>query len=292
MRESWLKTQGLGATGRQLRNVFSSPTAKIGGTLLLFQLVMLMAAVTWQPTGTAISSNFLAPPSVSEPLGTDHLGRSVLERVVAGSPNVLGVSLASALTAVLLGVTLGGLLAYRGGILDLVVMRLVDLLLSFPLILAALLGAAILPRGYLSLYAIVVAVLTPGVTRVSRAIVADTLSRDFVTTAVLRGEAMSSILVREVLPSATGPLLVEFAIRWNLALLLIASLNFLGVGVQPPTADWGLMIFEARAQLTIAPWIAVVPAIALASLAVAINFSADGLSLALTRRHTPGRVLR
>jgi peptide/nickel transport system permease protein len=125
--------------------------------------------------------------------------------------------------------------------------------------------------------------------RVARAVFLDILSRDFVTAARLRRESAASILAREALPSAVGPLLVEFAVRWNFAVILIASLSFLGVGVQPPTPDWGLMLFEARGDLLIAPWTAIVPAVALAGLAVAINFTADGFSSAFSDpSHAPG----
>jgi peptide/nickel transport system permease protein len=163
-------------------------------------------------------------------------------------------------------------------------MRFVDVMLSFPIILVALLTAAILPSGYLSLYFVTSLVLVFPATRVARAVFADIFARDFITAAVLRREAAVSVIAREALPNSTGPLFVEFAVRWNFAVILIASLSFLGVGVQPPTADWGLMLFEARTDLLIAPWIAIVPAVALAILTIAINFTADGLSAGFADR--------
>jgi len=168
----------------------------------------------------------------------------------------------------------------------------VDIMLSFPIILVALLGASLLPSGYLSLYIVVSAVLAWPAIRVARAVFADVLSRDYITAAVLRGESVASVVTREALPNATGPLLVEFALRWNFAVILIASLSFLGVGVQPPTPDWGLMLFEARNELLITPWVAIAPALALASLAIAINFVADGLAAAFAQRTSVARADR
>jgi peptide/nickel transport system permease protein len=247
-------------------------------------LLLMLTALIWRPSPSAMSSDLESPPSFHHLLGTDHLGRDILQRVVAGSPYVLSVSFAAAVSAVALGAALGAWVAYRSGLVDLVLMRIWDLALSFPLILTALLGAAILPHGYLALYIVVTAVHIPGATRVCRAIFADGLSRDYVTAAVLRGESFSSIIVREALPNAVTPLAVEFAVRWNYALILIASLNYLGVGVQPPTPDWGLMLFEGRGEFVVAPWVGIPAAVALATLAVGINFTADGLASAVAHR--------
>jgi peptide/nickel transport system permease protein len=137
-----------------------------------------------------------------------------------------------------------------------------------------------LPAGYLSLFVITGGLQILPVTRVCRGIFGDVVRRDFVTAAALRGESTWRLLLREAAPNVHGPLLVEFALRWGFSVLLIASLNFLGVGIQPPTADWGVMLFEGRSELIVSPWSACVPALLIAGLAVAINFTADGFGRA------------
>jgi peptide/nickel transport system permease protein len=273
------------------RATFRPPLAKLGGVLLLGFVVLALVGLVWNPGAGDPSVDLRQGPSLEHPLGTDSLGRDVATRLVAGSFRIIGISAAAAITTIVLGGGLGALLAFRGGLVDQAVMRGLDILLSFPVILVALLAAALLPTGYLSLYLVVVLLFVPPIARVARAIFAEQFARDYVTAASLRGESAPSIIVREVLPNATGPLLVEFALRWNYAVILIASLNFLGVGVQPPTPDWGVMVYEARGDLTVAPWAAVSPAVALAALAVAINFTADGLSNAIARRSAGTRRL-
>jgi peptide/nickel transport system permease protein len=263
---------------------FATPQAKIGGALLLACLLLAVVGVLWNPDATDITADLRQGPSLDHPLGTDDLGRDVLLRVVAGSYRIIAVSAATAIVSMALGSLIAAFVAYRGGLLDLVTMRIIDLVLSFPMILVALLVAATLPSGYLSIFLLVVAVTVPAIIRITRTIFAEVFTRDYVTAAVLRGDSFASVVVREALPNAAGPLLVEFALRWNYSVILIASLNFLGVGVRPPTPDWGVMIFEARGDLLVAPWAAVAPAVALAALAVAINFTADALSAAVAHR--------
>jgi len=263
---------------------FTDLQTRAGAVVLLGFLVLSIVAALWQPDETTISKNIDRPPSAEHLLGTDHLGRDVLLRVVAGADNIIILSFCAALTAILLSSLLGALVAYHRGLFDQIVMRVVDVLLGFPTFLAALLVIAVLPSGYFSIFVVVVVVTIPSVTRVTRAIFLQIFTQDYIAAAILRGEGRLSLFLREALPNAAGPLLVEFAVRWNFAVIIIASLNFLGVGVQPPTADWGVMLYEARGRLALAPWAAVAPAVALATLAISINFTADGISRALARR--------
>jgi peptide/nickel transport system permease protein len=263
---------------------FSDVQTRAGGVTLLGFVALALVAAVWQPNESAVSRDIDVAPSGAHLLGTDHLGRDVLLRVVAGADNIIIVSFCAALVAIVASSMLGALVAYHRGLLDQVTMRAVDVLLGFPIFLAALLVVAILPTGYLSIFLVVVIVTIPSVTRVTRAIFLQIFTQEYIAAAILRGESRLALLVHEALPNAAGPLLVEFAVRWNFAVIIIASLNFLGVGVQPPTADWGVMLYEARGRLALAPWAAVAPAVALAALAVSINFTADGLSRALARR--------
>jgi peptide/nickel transport system permease protein len=258
--------------------------SRIGATILLGFLILALIGAVWQPDDTAISRDIDAAPSGAHWLGTDHLGRDVLLRMVAGSDNIIIVSFCAALATIIIGSTLGALIAYHRGLLDQITMRVIDVLLGFPTFLAALLVIAVLPSGYFSIFTVVVLVTIPSVTRVTRAVFLQIFTHDYIYAAILRGDGRLSLLIHEALPNAAGPLLVEFAIRWNFAVITIASLNFLGVGVQPPTADWGVMLYEAREGLSLAPWAALAPAVALASLAASINFTADGISRALARR--------
>jgi peptide/nickel transport system permease protein len=263
---------------------FSDGQTRAGAITLLGFLVMSLVAAVWRPDETTISKDIDDGPSVAHLLGTDHLGRDVLLRIIAGADNIIIVSFCAALTAIVLSSILGAVVAYHRGLADQITMRVIDMLLGFPTFLAALLVIAILPSGYVSIFVVVVVVTIPSVTRVTRGVFLQIFTQDYISAAILRGESRLSLLVREALPNATGPLLVEFAVRWNFAVIIIASLNFLGVGVQPPTADWGVMLYEARGRLALAPWAAVAPAVALAGLAVSINFTADGISRALARR--------
>lgn len=263
---------------------FADMQAKIGAITLLAFLVLALVAAVWQPDERSISRDIDAAPSASHLLGTDQLGRDVLLRMVAGSDKIIFVSLCAALTAIVVSSMLGALVAYHRGLLDQVAMRVIDVLLGFPTFLAALLVISVLPSGYLSIFIVVVVVTIPSVMRVTRTVFLQIFTRDYIYAAILRGDGRLSLLIHEALPNAAGPLLVEFAVRWNFAVIIIASLNFLGVGVQPPTADWGVMLYEARERLSLAPWAALAPAVALASLAVSINFTADGISRAMARR--------
>jgi peptide/nickel transport system permease protein len=268
--------------------VLSGTTTRIAVFVLAAYVVYAVVGLLARPNANAISDAVLASPSWHHLFGTDELGRDVFIRTFAGGGPLIVASLAAAITCVTVGGLFGATLAYRGGRIEFLAMRGVDVLLSIPLIVVALLFAALFPTGYLFLYLLAAAVQVLPVTRVCRGIFADVLHRDFVLAAALRGEPSRRLIVREALPNVTGPLLVELALRWNFSLLLIASLNFLGVGIEPPAADWGVMLYEGRAYLTVAPWIALIPAGLIALLAISINFSADGIARAIGYEHAAG----
>jgi peptide/nickel transport system permease protein len=267
----------------RLSATFSTWQARLGLILLVFFVGMAVVGAVLSPESHP-TTDLYADPSWDHPFGTDGLGRDVLARTVGGSARIVAVSFAAAVFCVSVAALLAALVAYRGGLVDLASMRAVDVLLSFPTIVSALLAAALLPPGYLSLFLVAAILQIPPVMRVSRGIFANAFAQDYVSAAVLRGESARRVVVGEVLPNVAGVLLVETAIRWSASLLLLAGLNFLGVGVQPPAADWGLMLEENRSTMLVAPWASLAPAIALAGLAVGINFTADGISNALGRR--------
>jgi peptide/nickel transport system permease protein len=250
----------------------------IVGVLVLVALAGPLVA-PYSPTEfVGIPNN---PPSDDAIFGTDALGRDVLSRFLYGGRTVLWLSAAATLLGVTLGVVVGLVAAYVRNWLDDVLMRANDVLLAFPQIIFVLLAvSAIGPK----LWLIVLTVgLThaPRVARVIRGAALEIVERDFVKSAEVVGEARWRIVFAEVLPNVTSPLLVELGLRMTYSIGLVAGISFLGFGLQPPDADWGLMINENRLSLTVQPWAVVLPVIAIGLLTVGTNLVTDGLSRAL-----------
>jgi peptide/nickel transport system permease protein len=204
-------------------------------------------------------------------LGTDTLGRDVLSRVLAGGQSLTLMSLVAGAAAVLVGGTVGLVAAYRGGWVDSVLMRLVDLLLAMPPILIILVFSTTLTVSRASVVALTALLLSPGAARVIRGVAQVIVNRDFVAAAEAAGERTIPLLWREILPNVRGRLAVELALRTGFAVLLIASLSFLGVGISPPSPDWGLAVSEGRAVITVAPWLSLSAAIPIFILIVLTN---------------------
>jgi peptide/nickel transport system permease protein len=229
----------------------------------------------------------LSGMSWAHPFGIDQLGRDVFSRVVHGAHIVILLSLSGTGLGLVVGAIVGLLSGYIGGWLDNLLQRLLEALISIPFLVLALLAmAAAGPEvaGNPGLVILVVAlVYAPRIARMARAAALDIATRDFVTVARLRGESAWSVMRRELLPNATGVLLVEFALRAGYAPVLIGSLGFLGFGVRPPTPEWGLMISENRALLIVSPITVLGPGLALASLVVGLNLFTEGLARILGR---------
>jgi peptide/nickel transport system permease protein len=222
-----------------------------------------------------------SPPSGDAIFGTDALGRDVLSRFLYGGRTVLWLSTAATLLGIVVGVVVGLIAAYARNWLDDVLMRGNDVLLAFPQIIFVLLAvSAIGPK----LWLIVLTVgLThaPRVARVIRGAALEVVQRDFVKSAEVVGEKRWRIVFAEVLPNVTSPLLVELGLRMTYSIGLVAGISFLGFGLQPPDADWGLMINENRLSITVQPWAVLLPVIAIGLLTVGTNLVTDGLSRAL-----------
>ncbi len=219
----------------------------------------------------------LLPPSPRHLLGTDQFGRDVLSRVIVGSRDVYLVAGSGTLLAVLLGSTLGLIAGYFGRVVDELIMRLVDVLLAIPPLLLAMLILFSLGPSRLNVILIVGFLYVPMVARVVRSVVLELKTRQFVEAARLRGETSLYIMFREILPNVLPPLAVEASMRFSYAIFLVASLGFLGLGVQPPSPDWGLMVGEARNFFSQAQWALLAPAGAIALLVVGVGFLSDGL---------------
>jgi peptide/nickel transport system permease protein len=224
-----------------------------------------------------IATDARQPPSARHWFGTDNLGRDVLSRVILGARDVLSLAGIGTLLAVTLGTSLGLLAGYLGKWLDEILMRFFDSLLALPALLLALLLLGSLGPSPISVLVVIVVVYTPIVTRVVRSVVLAVKSKGFVEAARVRGESLGYILFREIFPSTLPTLAVEGALRFSYAIFLVASLGFLGVGVAPPSANWGLMVQEAQTNVTQTPWALYFPAAAIAIVVVGINLLADGL---------------
>jgi peptide/nickel transport system permease protein len=248
--------------------------------------VWIVVAIAWpllapySPTAIHVDSTF-SPPSIQFPFGTDQLGRDVFSRVLAGSRDVLIVAPAATLIGLIAGTLLGLVAGYYGGLLGDVLMRAIDAVMSFPLIVLALLILATFGPSAISVVLVIGFVFAPHTARVVRSVVLGLREMNFVAAAKLRGESDWYILLAELLPNARAPIIVEGTVRVGYAIFASATLSFLGLGVPPPASDWGLQVAEARNFLESAPWMALFPSLAIASLVVAVNLVADGLKRAL-----------
>ncbi len=214
-------------------------------------------------------------PTASHWLGTDTIGRDILSRLIYGARITLFVAFAASLLAFSAGTVLGFLAAISGGWTDMILSRLVDLMMSIPALIVALVVLSVLPLN-LGVLIIVMGVLdATRVFRLSRAVATDIVVQDFVEAARLRGEGRAWIIFREILPNALSPLVAEFGLRFIFAVLFISTLSFLGLGVQPPLADWGGMVKENKDGLIYGKAAALAPAAAIAMLAISVNLIAD-----------------
>jgi peptide/nickel transport system permease protein len=262
-----------------LARLYSRPASAAGATVVLCFLLLALVGPWLAPFGEnqQIAADARQPPSARHWFGTDRLGRDVFSRVVRGARDILSLAGIGTALAVLAGTLVGLLSGYRGGWFDELLMRAFDSLLAMPALLLALLLLGALGPSRNSILAVIVVVYTPIVARVVRSVVLGVKQRGFVEAARLQGEGLPRLLLREILPSVLPALAVEAALRFSYAIFLVASLGFLGIGVQPPSPDWGLMVNEARAHVTQTPWALYFPAAAISILVIGVNLLADGL---------------
>ncbi len=262
-----------------------SKSATIGAIIILIWVFIAIAAPIISPySPTGLEGSRLESPSLEHWLGTDHLGRDVLSRMFWGTQVVLLLAPISVLLGIMIGAPLGLISGYVGGRLDAVIMRGVDILLSFPTLLIYIL---IITSIGSSMYIVVIAIAlgsVPPITRIVRSLVMDERTKDYVNAARLRGERRHYILLREILPNVSGPIIVDSCIRVGYAIMAIGSLGFLGLGISPPTPDWGGMINEGRKWIFSMPWTVVAPAAALSSVVIGLNLLADGMREITQRR--------
>jgi ABC-type dipeptide/oligopeptide/nickel transport system permease subunit len=260
-----------------------SASGVIGLALLSAALFAIVFGPLLAPHGPSdIIGPPFAAPGGAYPLGTDFLGRDVLTRLLYGGRTVLLLGGTATLIAYVIGGAIGLLCGYLRGAVDAVLMRAMDVLLAFPPLLFLLILATGAGGGALPAVAGVAAVQVPGIARIIRAATLEVSGRGYVEAASIRGERTSYVLTREIVPNIASTIVADGGPRLTVSILAIASLTFLGVGVQPPTADWALMMTENRSGLTFQPWAVIAPALALAVLTVGVNLFADSVARGLS----------
>jgi peptide/nickel transport system permease protein len=262
-----------------LRALVRSKTFVVGAVILVFWVldaIFWRAVVPHDPLAVG-PIDTLKSPSGSHLFGTDNLGRDVFSRVLAGSSTVLVIAPAATLLGLVGGTILGLITGFYRGWVDDVVSRIVDAFLAFPLIVIAVLVLASLGRDTRNIILVIGIIFTPLIARTVRSAVLVEREREYVAAARLRGERGIRIMVWEILPNITGPILVEATVRLAYAIFTAASISFLGLGLQDPSPDWGLQIANGRAYLQVGWWMVIFPAAALATLVVGVNLVADGL---------------
>ena len=268
-----------------------SMAGMVGGAILVFWLLVALVGRYLAPYGQAdiVSNDNFASASAAFPLGGDYIGRDILSRLINGAGTTLGMGVAATVLAQALGVFIGFFAAIRGGWVDIVMSRLNDALLSFPHIMMGLVVIAALGSSIPVLVVTSGVVYASAVFRIARALAMDLKVKDFVEVARSRGEGTWWILWHEILPNATLPLLTDFAIRLSFVILFMSGLSFLGLGVQPPLADWGSMVRENMEGLRSGSLAPIIPAAAIASVTVSLNLLVDEFSLRTGRAYAEAR---
>ena len=270
------------------------PAQLKAGLAIVGSIVLLSLLAPWiapHPWDTISIRTRFQPPSMTYWFGTDDYGRDVLSRLLMGGRLSLAMGIGATLISVLFGVPAGLAAGYFGGKVDEVLMRIADVLMAIPAIMLGLLVLAVTPPALWKTAVAVGFVYVPLIARVARSVTLGLANVEFVEAARARAESASYILFREILPNAWPPLTVEASLRVTYAILLGSALSFLGLGAQPPSSDWGLMIAEARAFIDRAPWIALAPGFAMCLLVIGINLIGDGLRERLDPR-LKGQVAR
>jgi peptide/nickel transport system permease protein len=251
----------------------------VAGLLVAACLILAVIGPMIAPyaPGRIVGGQVFGPMTWRNPLGTDYLGRDMLSRILVGARYTIGVALPATLLASLAGTGLGTLAASRGATFDAVVSRAMDTLISFPSLIFSLVVVAALGSSVLVLILTAAVIYAPGCFRIVRAIAVDINATDFVKAARARGERSPAIILEEILPNMVAPVLTDFGLRFVFIVLLLSSLSFLGLGIQPPYADWGGLVRENLEGLSSGAPAVLVPAIAIAILTVSVNLLIDSL---------------
>jgi peptide/nickel transport system permease protein len=263
-----------------------SPTFLVGALILLFWVACAIGGHWVVPQDPYASDplNSLTPPDATHWFGTDQLGRDVFARVIVGARDILTIAPLATLLGTVAGTAVGLIVGYFDGWVDNVVGRLIDAVLALPLVIVALLALAAVGASNLTVILVIGITFTPITARTVRAAVFAERNLDYVLAAQLRGENAFYIMFAEILPNVLQPIIVETTVRLGYAIFSVATLSFLGFGIQPPSADWGLALSECYTLMAGGAWWTVVfDAAAIASLVVGVNLVADGIQGVLDR---------
>ncbi|QGW80476.1 ABC transporter permease subunit [Variovorax paradoxus] len=275
------------------REFWTAFSANRGAVIGLATIVLLLFVALFAPwiaphaPNETNSAVFLLPPawqqggSVSYLLGTDAIGRDILSRLMYGARLSLSIGVAVVALSVVVGVVLGLVAGFFRGVLEIAIMRLMDIVLTMPSLLMAIVIVAILGPGLINAMVAVAIVVLPHYVRITRAAVIAEISRDYVTAARVSGAGTLRLMFREVLPNCAAPLIVQASLGISTAILDAAALGFIGLGAQPPSPEWGTMLADAREFVLRAWWVVTFPGLAILAAVLAFNLLGDGLRDAL-----------
>jgi peptide/nickel transport system permease protein len=276
--------------GDALRRLRKNKLAVFSVIWIIFVIIVTLSADLWVPRvlgsptqvdSTTVAANYLLPPSWHHPFGTDDLGRDVAARTIYGARVSLAVGTIATFISICVGLLLGALASFYKGPVDSVIMRLADVFLAFPYILFVIALIAVLGRGFVNVFIAIGILGWPTIARIFRSSALSVQENDYVDAARALGAPDRRIMVRHILPNSMAPIIVYGTMIIGGAILTEAALSFLGLGVQPPTPSWGLMLSEARAYLFSAPWLMLFPGFAILTTVLAFVLLGDGLRDAL-----------
>ncbi|MGH7319843.1 MAG: ABC transporter permease [Candidatus Rokuibacteriota bacterium] len=266
--------------GRRVARLAESTPALVGvGIVLFWSLAALLAPLIapYPPNANDYAALARPTPSAAHWLGTDHLGRDILSRILWGARTVLSVAPLAVAGAALLGSLLGLTAGYYRGVVDLVIGRACDIVLSFPVIILYMIILATLGSSAFNIIAVLTLTKAPIIARIVRGITLELREREYVAAAKMRGESGLYIMLVEILPNARGPLMVDLCLRMGYNIVIIGVLGFLGIGLPPPDPDWGGMVKDTYGMMSVWPHMAVFPCLAISSLVIGFNLLAIGL---------------
>ncbi|MCM2444812.1 ABC transporter permease [Rahnella sp. CG8] len=269
-----------------MKHLIRSPQGAVGLFILVVAALMVCGGAhiaPYDPESISILARYKAP-SAEHWFGTDQLGRDIFSRVMVGARATIVLSLLATLMSMVTGAVIGTASAYLGGKTDEAIMRTMDAVMSIPSLLFALLIVSTLGQSSFNAVLAITIAFVPGMVRIARSVSLAARQQDYVSAAIARGEATHYIILREMLPNIVAPIIVEATIRVAFAIMLFATLSFLGLGAQPPEPEWGLMVSEARAYFFNAPWMMLIPGVSIALVAIGFNLLGDGLRDALNPR--------
>ena len=269
-----------------VHRLLRTPQGVVGLVLLA---VLALACVLggmlapYSPETMDFAARFAAP-GARHWLGADQLGRDVLSRLLVGARSTVPLAILATFSGAAVGACIGTLSAYLGGRWDEAITRTIDAVMAIPHLLFALILVSTLGKGGANAALAIAISVAPSLARVTRSVALAARQQDYVKAAIARGEGAAWIVLREMLPNVAAPVIIEATIRVAFAVMLFATLSFLGLGAQPPAPEWGLMVSEARRYMHQAPWVLVAPALAIATTAICFNLLGDGLRDALNPR--------